>query len=43
MTNPEVGTIETALGKANLTMSRVLRNLSFTIAVPGLGASISPG
>src|ERR1017187_5419961 len=42
MTNPELGTIETAPRKANLTMSLVLRNLSFTIVVPGLGGVYVP-
>jgi hypothetical protein len=42
MTNPELGTIETARGKANLTTSLVLRNLSFTIVVPGLGGVYQP-
>ena len=42
MTNPELGTIETARGKANLTTSLVLRNLSFTIVVPGLGGVYVP-
>ena len=42
MTNPELGMTETPPRKANLTMSLVLRNLSFTIVVPGLGGVYVP-